>query len=79
MAVAGLGAAAIAADVLWSDPVADPGLELNEQRGVGTVFGPDITEVGYGLSCNCCQVCASAKLKQTPAVVQVTLCRALCR
>ncbi|KAK9839890.1 hypothetical protein WJX84_007689 [Apatococcus fuscideae] len=40
----GLGAAAIAADVLWSDPVADPGLELNEQRGVGTVFGPDVTE-----------------------------------
>ncbi|KAK9867191.1 hypothetical protein WJX84_006772 [Apatococcus fuscideae] len=40
----GLGAAGIAADVLWSDPVADPGLELNEQRGVGTVFGPDITE-----------------------------------
>ncbi len=31
--------------MLWSDPVADPGLELNEQRGVGTVFGPDITEV----------------------------------
>ena len=57
MALAGLGAAAIAADVLWSDPVADPGLELNEQRGVGTVFGPDITEVGSTHTSNCCHVC----------------------
>lgn len=66
MVFAGLGAAAIAADVLWSDPVADPGLELNEQRGVGTVFGPDITEVGCKLIGCCCRMCAGVRLTQRP-------------
>ena len=35
----------VAADVLWSDPVADPGLKVNEARGVGLTFGPDVTQV----------------------------------
>lgn len=41
----GLGQSRLATDVLWSDPVMEPGLRMNETRGVGTVFGPDITEV----------------------------------
>jgi len=32
---AGLGASRIAADVLWSDPVMEEGLSLNDSRGVG--------------------------------------------
>ncbi|GBF98615.1 hypothetical protein Rsub_10804 [Raphidocelis subcapitata] len=41
----GLGASLIACDVLWSDPVMEPGLHENEARGgVGCVFGPDATE-----------------------------------
>jgi serine/threonine-protein phosphatase 5 len=40
----GLGAARLASDVLWSDPVADPGFRTNDARGVGMVFGPDVTE-----------------------------------
>jgi len=39
----GRGASALAADVLWSDPAAEPGLALNEGRGVGLTFGPDVT------------------------------------
>ena len=35
----------VAPDLLWSDPVLQPGLELNaDRRGVGTIFGPDITQ-----------------------------------
>jgi len=33
----------IAADVLWSDPVCEPGLRNNDARGVGLTFGPDVT------------------------------------
>lgn len=33
----------VACDVLWSDPVNDPGIRVNEARGCGTVFGPDVT------------------------------------
>lgn len=33
----------VACDVLWSDPVNDPGIRANEARGCGTVFGPDVT------------------------------------
>lgn len=40
----GTGASVIAADVLWSDPVAEDGLRANESRGVGLVFGPDMTQ-----------------------------------
>ena len=40
----GRGASALAADVLWSDPAAEPGLALNEGRGVGLAFGPDVTQ-----------------------------------
>ena len=35
----------VAADVLWSDPVGEPGMQVNEARGVGLVFGPDVTQV----------------------------------
>ncbi|PSC75899.1 Serine threonine-phosphatase 7 [Micractinium conductrix] len=40
----GLGASRLAADVLWSDPVGEPGFQPNVARGVGMVFGPDVTE-----------------------------------
>ncbi|EFN58373.1 hypothetical protein CHLNCDRAFT_20762 [Chlorella variabilis] len=40
----GLGASRLASDVLWSDPVGDPGFQPNVARGVGMCFGPDITE-----------------------------------
>lgn len=40
----GQGSTAVAADVLWSDPVATAGLHANVCRGVGCVFGPDVTE-----------------------------------
>jgi hypothetical protein len=29
---------------MWSDPVNAPGMWVNEARGRGTVFGPDVTE-----------------------------------
>jgi len=41
----GLGASLLATDVMWSDPVAEPGLRTNDARGVGLVFGPDATQV----------------------------------
>lgn len=41
----GIGATMIATDVMWSDPVAEPGLRTNDARGVGLVFGPDATQV----------------------------------
>ncbi|KAF6259550.1 Metallo-dependent phosphatase-like protein [Scenedesmus sp. NREL 46B-D3] len=34
----------IASDLVWSDPSPVPGMEHNELRGVGRVFGPDVTE-----------------------------------
>ena len=41
-----MGTSLLATDVLWSDPVLEPGLHENEARGgVGCVFGPDVTEV----------------------------------
>jgi serine/threonine-protein phosphatase 5 len=36
-------ASRVAADVLWSDPVLRRGLRANTARGVGCVFGPDVT------------------------------------
>lgn len=33
----------MATDVLWSDPVKEEGLALNDSRGVGLLFGPDVT------------------------------------
>ena len=44
----GIGATMIATDVMWSDPVAEPGLRTNDARGVGLVFGPDATQVRPG-------------------------------
>lgn len=35
----------IASDILWSDPSQLPGHRENKLRGVGTRFGPDVTEV----------------------------------
>ena len=35
----------VAADILWSDPVAEPGIHANDTRGVGLTFGPDVTQV----------------------------------
>lgn len=42
----GLGDSRLAADVLWSDPGPDgqPGFEENYARGIGMVFGSDVTE-----------------------------------
>lgn len=40
----GTGRSIIATDVLWSDPAAQPGLVLNDARGVGLLFGPDVTQ-----------------------------------
>lgn len=34
----------ISTDVLWSDPQLCKGLALNENRGIGLLFGPDMTE-----------------------------------
>ena len=34
----------LATDVLWSDPVQEPGLGSNDSRGVGMLFGPDVTK-----------------------------------
>ncbi|MEW5312630.1 MAG: hypothetical protein WDW38_004250 [Sanguina aurantia] len=34
----------LATDVLWSDPSATEGLGTNDTRGVGLLFGPDITK-----------------------------------
>ena len=51
--------------MLWSDPVADLGLELNEQRGVGTVFGPDITEVPCSPTDMCCCKCCCMLVDMT--------------
>jgi hypothetical protein len=41
----GLGASLLATDVLWSDPVKDEGFCENFSRGIGMVFGADVTEV----------------------------------
>ena len=41
----GAGKSVIATDVLWSDPAPEPGLVENEARGVGLLFGPDVTQV----------------------------------
>lgn len=43
--MSGVGKSVVATDVLWSDPSAQPGLVENEARGVGLLFGPDITQV----------------------------------
>lgn len=40
----GAGKSVIATDVLWSDPAPEPGLVENEARGVGLLFGPDVTQ-----------------------------------
>jgi hypothetical protein len=44
---AGFGSTVVAADVLWSDPVLEPGLKTNDSRGIGLTFGPDVTEVSW--------------------------------
>lgn len=31
-------------DVLWSDPVLEEGIQENSERGLGLMFGPDVTE-----------------------------------
>ena len=46
----GVGSSVVAADVLWSDPVAEPGLRANVARGVGLIFGPDVTQVPISTS-----------------------------
>ena len=30
---------------MWSDPSAEAGMQLNDGRGVGLIFGSDVTEV----------------------------------
>jgi hypothetical protein len=49
----------IASDLVWSDPSPTAGMEHNALRGVGRVFGPDVTEVGTlshvrALTVGCC-------------------------
>ena len=68
---AGLGASKTATEVLWSDPAKAPGLFANESRGVGLIFGPDITKVSRA---SCCLAQAE------PAGMQHLLCtgRAAC-
>ncbi|MCI16177.1 serine/threonine-protein phosphatase 7-like, partial [Trifolium medium] len=34
----------IPGDVLWSDPSKTSGLSPNKERGIGLVWGPDVTE-----------------------------------
>ncbi|WJX88270.1 Serine/threonine-protein phosphatase 7 [Trifolium repens] len=34
----------IPGDVLWSDPSKTPGLSPNKERGIGLIWGPDVTE-----------------------------------
>ncbi len=46
----GCGTSLLATDVLWSDPVAEPGFHENDARGVGLTFGPDMTEVRAGVA-----------------------------
>ena len=41
----GAGKSVVATDVMWSDPAPGPGLVENEARGVGLLFGPDVTQV----------------------------------
>mmetsp|Transcript_2159 Transcript_2159/g.6377 ORF Transcript_2159/g.6377 Transcript_2159/m.6377 type:complete len:379 (-) Transcript_2159:210-1346(-) len=41
----GLGATQLATDVMWSDPVIEEGLQFNEDRGIGLMFGPDQTQL----------------------------------
>lgn len=43
----GRGSTIVATDVLWSDPVGEEGLCLNSSRGVGVIFGPDVTQVHF--------------------------------
>lgn len=38
----------MASDIVWSDPSPSDGHRPNRLRGVGTVFGPDITQVVGG-------------------------------
>ncbi|KAJ4811230.1 Serine/threonine-protein phosphatase [Rhynchospora pubera] len=38
------GANLIPGDVLWSDPSNKPGLSPNKERGIGLLWGPDMTE-----------------------------------
>lgn len=40
----GEGVRAVASDVLWSDPTMDEGLEENDNRGIGLLYGPDATK-----------------------------------
>ena len=51
--MSGVGKSVIATDVLWSDPSAQPGLMENEARGVGLLFGPDITQVPRATPVHC--------------------------
>lgn len=44
----GTGAARLATDVLWSDPLLDPGFQFNTTRNIGMVFGPDVTQARPG-------------------------------
>lgn len=40
----GMGSATVASDVLWSDPTSLLGMSENEDRGIGMLYGPDVTE-----------------------------------
>ena len=71
---AGLGASKTATEVLWSDPAKAPGLFANESRGVGLIFGPDITKVSLAhaawpkLNPQACNIpCAQEELRASGA------------
>jgi hypothetical protein len=65
----GEGNTIVASDVLWSDPVMEPGLKPNDARGVGLVFGPDMTQV-RGSWWGCCTHQVAVFLAREVAVCQ---------
>lgn len=44
----GYGTTKLASDILWSDPCKESGFLENDGRGIGMVFGPEVTEVRRG-------------------------------
>ena len=62
--LSGAGKSVIATDVMWSDPMGSPGLVENEARGVGLLFGPDVTQARDTLTLRFLTVLPSRKSPQ---------------
>lgn len=62
----GFGQSKLAADILWSDPSCESGFKENDGRGIGMVFGPEVTEVCMPCSlahvCRCNSFCAQCRV-----------------